>query len=176
MQQLIGAFRSSPVVLGIALLTVAITARSTVAQGGQTGTPAPSLLTAEEEAAFAEKAEALTYKVCDDCHAFDEVSSPRRTVKDWKNSVTAMAAKGAVATKDQFAVITQYLTRYYGVVNVNTAPAEDLSAVLGLSLKTAQAIVEHRKAGRIADLDALAKVTGVDKAKLEEQPDALRFD
>jgi competence ComEA-like helix-hairpin-helix protein len=134
-------------------------------------------VTAEEEEAFAVKAEELTYKVCDECHAFDEVSATRRTARDWRASVNLMMTKGAVATKDQLAVITQYLTRYYGVVNVNTAPAEDLSAVLGLSPKDARAIVEYRATiGKFADLAALGKVPGLDMAKLEEQPDALRFD
>jgi competence ComEA-like helix-hairpin-helix protein len=48
--------------------------------------------------------------------------------------------------------------------------------VLGLSAKDANAIVEYRKAhGNFTDLASLEKVEGVDKAKLEEQPEALRF-
>jgi competence ComEA-like helix-hairpin-helix protein len=49
--------------------------------------------------------------------------------------------------------------------------------VLGFSAKDAQAIVEYRTAhGKFADAAALAKVPGIDKAKIEEQPDAMRFD
>ena len=74
-------------------------------------------------------------------------------------------------------VKTENLTRYYGIVRVNAASAEELSAVLGLPPKVAAAVVEYRTAhGKFADIAALLKVEGVDKAKLEEQPEALRFD
>jgi len=56
------------------------------------------------------------------------------------------------------------------------ATPSELAAVLGLSAKDAQAVVDYRKAhGNFADLAALMKIEGIDKAKLEEQPDALRF-
>jgi DNA uptake protein ComE-like DNA-binding protein len=49
--------------------------------------------------------------------------------------------------------------------------------VLGLPPKVAAAVVEYRTAnGKFADITALEKVAGIDKAKLEEQPEALRFD
>ncbi len=61
-------------------------------------------------------------------------------------------------------------------MRVNAAAAEELAAVLGLTAKDAQAIVEYRKAhGNFADLAALMKIEGIDKTKLEEQPEALRF-
>ncbi len=69
------------------------------------------------------------------------------------------------------------LTRYYGVLAVNTALATDLSAVLGLSAKDAEAVVEYRKTnGKFADIAALLKVPGIDRARIESDPDALKFD
>ena len=60
---------------------------------------------------------------------------------------------------------------------MNSATPEELSAVLGLPAKVAAAVVDYRKAhGNFTDVGRIAKVDGVDKAKLEEQPDALRFD
>ena len=60
---------------------------------------------------------------------------------------------------------------------VNTATPEELSSVLGLPAKVAAAVVDYRKEhGNFTDLAGLLKVDGVDKAKLEEQPEALRFD
>jgi competence ComEA-like helix-hairpin-helix protein len=48
--------------------------------------------------------------------------------------------------------------------------------VLGVPASVASAIVEYRKAhGNFTDLASLEKVDGVDKAKLEEQPEAVRF-
>lgn len=88
-----------------------------------------------------------------------------------------MAGRGTQATDEQFAIVRRYLTRYFGSVSVNAATAEELSAVMGFSAKDAQAIVEYRKVhGRFADVDALLKVAGIDKTKIEEQPEALRFD
>jgi competence ComEA-like helix-hairpin-helix protein len=87
-----------------------------------------------------------------------------------------MAALGISATDAQLMSVKLYMTRYYGAVNVNTAPAAEISAVLGLSSKDAAAVVEYRKAhGNFADAAALLKVEGIDKSKIEEQPGALRF-
>jgi competence ComEA-like helix-hairpin-helix protein len=87
-----------------------------------------------------------------------------------------MAARGAPGTEPELTLVKKYLTRYYGIVRVNSAPAEELSAVLGLPPKVAAAVVEYRTAhGRFVDIASLEKVEGVAKAKLEEQPEALRF-
>jgi competence ComEA-like helix-hairpin-helix protein len=118
-----------------------------------------------------------TEKICSECHPIDDVMRTRRTARDWNNVVTDMGTKGANATGEQFALIKRYLTRYNGIVAVNSAPADDFTAVLGLTKKDADAIVEYRKAnGKFADAEALAKVPGIDQTKIDAQPDALRFD
>jgi competence protein ComEA len=120
---------------------------------------------------------ATTEKVCTECHGIEEVNGTRRTARDWNTVIASMVARGANATDDQLAMIRKYLTRYNGSVAVNTAPAEELSAVLGLSGKDAQAIVEYRTAhGKFADIAGLAKVPGIDTARIEAQADALRFE
>ena len=129
---------------------------------------------AEEE--LARVGEETTDRVCSSCHTFEDITRTRRPARDWNDVVTDMAARGAVATDAQFATVRQYLTRYFGSVSVNTASAEELSAVLGLSPKDANAIVEHRKAhGKFADAAALARVPGIDKTRIKAQPEALRF-
>ena len=117
-------------------------------------------------------------KVCNTaCHNLEKVFTVRRTGRDWGDVMVNMAGRGTQATDEQFAIVRRYLTRYFGSVSVNAATAEELSAVMGFSAKDAQAIVEHRKVhGRFADVDALLKVAGIDKTKIEEQPEALRFD
>ena len=78
---------------------------------------------------------------------------------------------------DEFATVRQYLTRHYGTVSVNSAPAADLVAVLGLSTKDAEAVVAYRTAhGKFATIDDLRKVPGLEKIKLDDQAEALRFD
>jgi competence ComEA-like helix-hairpin-helix protein len=134
-------------------------------------------LTAEEEEQFSAGAEATIERVCILCHPFENIIKTRRSVRDWNDQVTTMSQRGAPGTEPDFSLIKKYLTRYYGIVRVNTASAEELSAVLGLPPKVAVAVVEYRTAnGKFADLAALTKVAGVDKAKLEEQPEAIRFD
>ena len=133
-------------------------------------------MTAEEEGLFRDAAEAAIERVCIACHPFENIVKTRRTVREWSDQVTVMKGRGAPGTDPDFATIRKYLIRYYGIVRVNAATAEELTSVLGLSAKDAAAIVAYRTAnGNFADVAALAKVEGVDKAKLEEQPEALRF-
>ena len=133
--------------------------------------------TQQEEDQFVEATEATLERVCIACHPFDNIIKTRRTARDWNDMVVTMSQRGAPGTEPEFAAIKKYLKRYYGVVRVNTASAEELSDVLGLSSKAAAAVVEYRTAhGKFTDLASLAKVEGVDKAKLDEQPEALKFD
>ena len=130
---------------------------------------------AEEE--FIRLAEATIEQACRTCHPIENILRLRRTSQEWSDQITAMAGRGATATDEQFDMIYQYLTRYYGRVRINSAPADELSAVLGLTAKDAAAVVEHRKAhGKFADVAAVLKVQGIDKTKIEEQPEALVFD
>ena len=134
-------------------------------------------LTVEEETEFSEVAEKTIERVCVACHPFENIVKTRRNPKEWADQVTVMAQRGAPGTDPDFALVRKYLTRYYGVVRVNSATAEELSIVLGLPMKVATAVVEYRTAnGKFTDLASLAKVGGVDKAKLEEQPEAILFD
>lgn len=131
----------------------------------------------EEQAEADDLAEATIKRACLTCHPVENVVRVRRDVADWNAVVTRMAALGAPATPDEFRMIRRYLIRYYGTIRVNSASTEEFSAVLGYSPKDAAAIVAHRQAhGRFADVDALAKVPGLDRSKLDAQPEALQFD
>jgi competence ComEA-like helix-hairpin-helix protein len=169
------------VVAALTMLTTAIAGAS-----GQQAKPVkvdPAIMaksvgemTPDEEGQFSDAAEATIERVCIACHPFENIIKTRRTVREWNDQIVVMKGRGAPGTDPDFAAIRKYLARYYGLVRVNAATAEELTAVLGLSHKDAAAIVEYRKAnGNFADLAALEKVDGVDKAKLEEQPEALRF-
>ena len=134
-------------------------------------------MTAGEEGLFSDAAEATIERVCVACHPFENIVKTRRTVREWNDQVTAMKGRGAPGTDPDFATIRKYLIRYYGIVRVNMAAADELTSVLGLSPKDAAAVVAYRTAhGNFTDLASLEKVEGIDKAKLEEQPEALRFD
>lgn len=134
-------------------------------------------LSAFEEEQFATAAEGTLERVCIACHPFENITKTRRTPREWSDQVTAMAQRGAPGSEPDLALVRKYLTRYYGIVKVNTATAEELSAVLGLPLKVAHAIIEYRSGnGRFTDIATLEKVPGIDKAKLQEQAQAIRFD
>lgn len=137
----------------------------------------PGELSPEEQESLDTAADATMQRVCIGCHPFENIIRTRRTVREWSDQVANMAQRGAPGTDKDFALVKRYLTRWYGVVRVNSATAEELSAVLGLPAKVAAAVVDYRKQhGNIADMAGLLKIEGVDKAKLEEQPEALLFD
>jgi competence ComEA-like helix-hairpin-helix protein len=133
-------------------------------------------VSAQDEEKADKAGQAVTERVCAECHDLDMAIDMRRTPTDWNTVVITMATKGANATDDEFATIKKYLARHYGVVAVNSAAADEFTAVLGLTPKDAAAIVEYRNAnGKFADAAALAKVPGIDHAKIEAQAEALRF-
>lgn len=138
--------------------------------------PGSDVIAIQDEEELAKVGEATVEKTCNtQCHGLENLDS-RRTAREWNDLLAEMVSKGAAANEKQLAIIKQYLKRYYGIVSINTAPAEELSAVLGFTAKDAQAIVEYRTAnGKFADVDALSKVPGIDKTKIDEQPDAIRF-
>lgn len=164
---------------GAAVLTTSVVARAAAPQDSGTLQPVSQTATnsaVENEEAFAIRAEATLEKVCSMCHPVEEILRSRRTLREWNDMVIVMVSRGAVGTEGDFTTVKRYLTRYYGVVQVNTATAEELSAVLGLSSKDAAAVVEYRKAnGKFANAEALAKVGPSVKSRIEEQPEALRF-
>lgn len=158
--------------IGAGILAISIASTAAKPQTPQTNPPASGAQSDEE---LAKVGEALVKTTCNtSCHGLEKLDEMRRTVRDWSDQVQTMAGNGATATDAQFATIKKYLSRYYGIVSVNTAAAEELSAVLGLSAKDAQAIVAYRTAhGKFADAEALLKVPEIDRKKIEEQPDAL---
>lgn len=175
---------SSLIALAIALLGAGIAVSAAPPQAPpKNGSASPALtknvgdLTPQEEDEFVKITESTMERVCVACHPFENIIKSRRTLPEWNDQVTQMAMRGAPGTETDFTLVRKYMARYYGIVRVNSASAEELSAVLGLPSKVAEAVVEYRKTnGKFTDLASLTKVEGVDKAKLEENADALRFD
>lgn len=137
---------------------------------------APQDVVIASDAELAKAGEQLVNETCGiNCHGLESLDG-RRTVNEWNRVVAEMIDRGVSAPPKDLAIVRQYLKRFYGVVAVNTAPAEELSAVLGLSAKDAQAVVDYRTAkGRFVDAAALKQVPQIDKTKIDDQPEALRF-
>ena len=109
-------------------------------------------------------------QVCQDCHELDVITADNMTREGWKKMVAKMGERGAEATDEQFAAIVEYLTKYFGRINVNKASAEEIAAGLKFSPKEAAAIVDYRgKNGVYKDWKDLKKVEGLDAAKVDAQ-------
>jgi len=130
-----------------------------------------------EQAKADDLAEATITRVCVTCHPVDVVARARRSATEWQALVERMVSIGAKSTPEELGTIRRYMTRYYGVLRVNSATAEEFGAVLGYSPRDAAAIVAYRgQRGPFANLEALASVPGLERARLDAQRDALQFE
>jgi competence protein ComEA len=115
-------------------------------------------------------------KICTGCHEIDTTISARRTKSGWQATVDDMAGRGATGTDEELSAVVEYLTEFFGKINVNTAAAKDLTHFLGIDEKEAQAIVDYRdKNGKFKNLEQLKSVPGVNAAKLEEKRQLIAF-
>jgi competence protein ComEA len=116
-------------------------------------------------------------KTCSACHTSESVASARRTRDQWQDVIEEMVSQqGAKIADEEYSPILEYLVSVYGKVNVNTAQADEIAQIIGLSPKEAEAIVKFRKDnGKFADFEALGKVPGVDPKKLEKSRDAISY-
>jgi len=121
----------------------------------------------------------LVGRVCFDCHGAGNFRKARLSQDAWTDQVADMVERGAKATDTEQTTIVNYLTRNFGKdskINVNTAPMVELKAVLGLSVKDSQAVVDYREGnGKFQTWQDLQKVPGIDGAKIEAQKDMLAF-
>jgi competence ComEA-like helix-hairpin-helix protein len=123
------------------------------------------------------KFKATFERICSACHKLDTVTSSRRTREQWQETIEAMISKqGAKIGDEEFSSVLDYLVAAYGKVNVNRAAADEIVEVIGVSLKEAETIVKYRKDnGAFEDFDALGKVPGVDRKKLDQGREAFAF-
>jgi competence protein ComEA len=114
---------------------------------------------------------------CGGCHGADIVIGQTGTRDVWQDTVDSMRGRGATGTDDDFKLIVNYLTTYFGVpVNVNSAPAKELADNLSITSAEADAIVKYRTdKGKFKDWSDLGKVDGVDIKKLEPSKSRIKF-
>ena len=114
---------------------------------------------------------------CGGCHGADIVIGQTGTREVWQDTVDSMRGRGATGSEDDFKLIVNYLTKYFGVpVNVNQAPAKDLASNLDLTSAEADAIVKTRTdKGNFKDWADLSKVQGLDIKKLEPIKSRIKF-
>lgn len=150
-------------------LFVLVLAAKVIAASGQVAPAAPpSPDLAKEKETFE--------LVCSVCHGTDLLEGSLRTPAEIADLLSTMQSYGASATPEQLEMVRAHLLRAYGKANVNSASAADLAPVLDVPLATAEAIVKARtEQGRFASPEDLAKVPGVDAAKLDARRERMTF-
>jgi competence protein ComEA len=122
---------------------------------------------------------ALVGRVCIDCHASGNFRRARLTKDQWEESVADMVDRGAKATDEEVNTIVAYLEKNFGKgakVQMNSAPLVEIKVVLGFTVPESQAVVDYReKNGGIKSFEDLAKIPGVDPAKVESARDRMAF-
>ncbi len=119
---------------------------------------------------------AAVVKLCSNCHGLATVVGLRRTRSSWESTVDEMASRGATGTDDEFDSVVQYLTRYFGKVNMNKAASKEIQEVLEIPAEAADTIVHYRSQnGNFKDLAELEAVPGVDAKTIEARRDRIAF-
>ena len=115
-------------------------------------------------------------KICSGCHEVGTVTGSRRTKIGWQQNVEEMVTRGAEGSGEDMEAVVEYLTKFFGKVNVNTAAAKDLQSFLDLSGQEAQAIVAYREQnGMFKDFEQLSKVPGIPAEKLQAKRSLIAF-
>lgn len=138
---------------------------------------AASLTLAQAQDLPAGKGKDLVENTCGSCHGLDVVTAQHATKDGWASIVDYMVSRGATGTPEEIKTIVEYLAKSFpSQTNVNKASAMDMQTQLELTAKDAEAIVKYRTDhGDFKDWDGLAKVPGIDAAKLTAKKDNIVF-
>jgi len=138
---------------------------------------AASVTLAQAQDLPAGKGKELVENTCGSCHGLDVVVAQHATKDGWASIVDYMVSRGASGTPEEIKTIVEYLAKSFPAkTNVNKASAMDMQTQLELSAKEAEAIVKYRTDhGDFKDWDGLAKVPGIDAAKLTAKKDSIVF-
>ena len=134
-----------------------------------------TLATGSQQADGSKNGEEVFLNRCSSCHGTERALVAHRTRKGWEGVLAEMANIGAqLETGEQEAVLA-FLTERHGLVNVNTANAEEVVG-LGLSKKDADTIGSYRtEHGPFADFAALHRVPGLDVDRLNAVRERVAF-
>jgi competence ComEA-like helix-hairpin-helix protein len=148
------------------LFVVAIGCSATLSVGVARGSQQPG---------GSKSGEDLFLDKCGTCHGTERALVAPRTKKGWEGVLAEMANLGAPLEMGEQEAILGFLTERHGLVNVNTANAEELVA-LGLSRKDADTIGSYRtEHGPFADFAALQGVPGLDLDRLNAVRERVAF-
>jgi competence protein ComEA len=113
--------------------------------------------------------------VCGKCHNLEIVMNTPRSLEDWRDTMQKMVDRGASGTDDQYDDILDYLHRTMTTIDVNSADADELAAVLGAPDSAVKLIIARRSARRFADMADLKSIPGLDAAALDAKSRLIYF-
>ena len=123
-----------------------------------------------------------TQKLCGSCHGAELLIGRQESREAWGAIVEDMIQRGASGNEAEFYDVVDYLATNFSKtspvvkINVNKATAKDLENALRISGKQAAAIVQQREQkGDFKSIEELAKVPGVDSAKIQANIKRLAF-
>lgn len=108
----------------------------------------------------------LVMNTCNTCHPIERAVAEHRPADVWRAYIEDMRGRGAQANDKQVQIINSYLSRHFGQVNVNTAPKEELQAVLGITTAQADALIVQRAKKPLMGMSDLPQITGLDAASI----------
>jgi len=121
----------------------------------------------------------LVVRVCFECHGAANFRKVRKDEGEWNDSVADMIDRGAKAKDAEVDALVAYLLKNFGKgvkVQMNSAPLEEIKAVLGFTVPEAQAVVVWREQnGGYKEWRDVLKAPGVDAAKVEAKKDEMSF-
>lgn len=124
---------------------------------------------------------AATVRVCGRCHSPERAASLHQSRRAWEDTIIKMMKLGASGSDEELEAVLGYLSTHFGPeapkpLDINTARAVDLEAVLLLARSQAEAVIEYRnKHGDFKSIDDLRKVPGLDFQKIETKKSRLVF-
>jgi competence protein ComEA len=115
-------------------------------------------------------------KVCGSCHTVDLIPDSRMTVANWMATVESMKEFGATASDAEFQTVKDYIVVNFALLEVNKAPAKDISQVLRVDEKIAADVVAYReKQGPFKTVDDVKRAPGLDATTLDTLAPRLMF-
>jgi competence ComEA-like helix-hairpin-helix protein len=124
------------------------------------------------------KGKDIVETTCTECHSLERIKAQRLSDEGWEGIIREMMESGASINPDDVKVIVDYLAKNFGPdkkVNVNEAAASEIGAVLRLTPKEADAIVQYRaRNGKFKDFNELEKASGAAE-KIEAKKALIEF-
>jgi competence protein ComEA len=138
------------------------------------GDPARGAEATPPAADLAREAESLR-AVCGKCHNLEIVMNTPRSLDDWRDTMQKMVDRGASGTDDQYDDILDYLHRTMTTIDVNSAGADELAAVLGAPDAVVKLIIARRAGKRFLDMTDLKTIPGLDAGALDAKSKLIFF-